>query len=1404
MRNIKKILSISLIILVLASIVRFWLIKPKEVRADALLGFNEGYGTTVSDNNGSVSGTITNALWRSEELCKSGKCLFFDGTGDLVSFGDDADLDFAAATNFTLEGWFRTPDITSGTRVLVAKYNSAIGTDGGYKVYMDASGYLVFGIDDDQTTFPEDSASTSTSAFDDNKWHFFTAVKTGTTSITIYVDGIQYQTDSTISATGTLANTDTFYIGIDGDGSTSGFSGFLDEVKVYTGLARTAAEIKADFVGETPSRGTAASFGPTQDYLSNGLVGYWKMEEAGDATRADSSGNGNTLTESALDTVAQAAGKFGYAGDFELDDTEYMTTADSSSLSVTGSVTLSAWIKPEIVSAGAYNILAKWDGSNESYRLMQNADEIRIELDASGNYVETTGTNLAAATWYHVAGVFDASSATAKVFVNGLEATTSTTGTIPSSIGDDTGVLSMGAEDTSSTPTGYYDGIIDEGRIYNRALSPAEISSLYNWAPGPVGYWKMDEISSPTQDSSGNGNSGTWNNDTMAATGKFGNAISIDGTADYLAVGSPAVLDNLPAMTIGSWVYTNADDGRIVDKQTNTNTAGWKFEYFSSGTHLRFVVDYDGASDLIVEPSTNLSASTWYHVAVTWDGTLNASGVKMYINGVLQSAFTTNTSGIGSRVDDNAQTVGIGCRDTAGGAQCTSGKIDDVRIYDYARTPSQIIEDMNAGHPTPGSPVGSAVGYWKMDEGYGTTTNDTSPNANNLTLSTASWTNSGKFGKAWNGTGALWVSRANDADLDFAAAEDFTLSGWFKSDSATNPTNGTEYILSTSTGNTDAGYQIYTKTDGTVCFGIDDDGTWTDVESCTTTDYYDGLWHQFTAVRNVTSDTTKIYIDAIERDSDTDPTTGTLDGDNIFYIGDFDGDDNATAGTEEFAGDIDEVKVYRSVLTADQVKVEYNKGSGQNLGALSTDSTGIPSWSDTDSYCPPGQGSTCTPPIAHWKLDENTGTTANDVSTTGNGGTLTNGPEWRNGMRGAALNFDASDDLINLGTPTTFANLSALTISAWIYPRSEGETNAGKVICNTDGSTTCISSSGGWRWGVETTVNGLDFGVKYNTTSLSRESGSNFWTANQWQHVTVTWDGSATATNIHMYLNGVEEDSYGTGTNGSTTRSDDDAATMIIGGNGVPNTRTWDGLIDDVKIYNYVRTPAQIAWDMNRGGPVGWWKLDENTGTTANDSSEFGNTGTLTNTPTWVAGKYNTAASFAATNQHITRADDPDFDFAASQPFTVSTWFKHTAASATEALITKLESTGTDGGYKLKMESDGDITCETDDDDADTTIDDAATTTAATYDDNSWHHVACVYDTANTDLLIYIDGILTASNTTTTTNSLANDDALFFGIEAATGTEDWVGQLDDTRIYRYPLTAQQIRTVMNEGAAVKY
>ncbi|KKU90523.1 MAG: hypothetical protein UY22_C0054G0004, partial [Candidatus Amesbacteria bacterium GW2011_GWC1_48_10] len=593
--------------------------------------------------------------------------------------------------------------------------------------------------------------------------------------------------------------------------------------------------------------------------------------------------------------------------------------------------------------------------------------------------------------------------------------------------------------------------------------------------------------------------------------GKYGSALDFDGTDDYLSPGTPAAL-NTKFTSVMAWVNLDnpLDDTshEIYNRQNSSNAGAVALRKRNTGNLYAFQIRLDGTeSTARIITSDTAAGPGWHHVAGTYDGTT----IKMYVDGVLQ----TGISAISGAIDiDTLNSI-----DLARHPQPTNylgGKMDDVRIYDYARSTSQIIEDMNAGHPAPGSPIGSAVGHWKLDEGYGTAANDQTTNDNDLTLSTASWTNSGKFGKAWNGTGALWLSRADDADFDFSATEDLTASLWFKSDSASNP-GAVEYLLNKANATT-AGYAVYANTSGQICFGIDDDTTWNpDIASCTTADYYDAAWHHVTAIRDTIQDKTYIYIDAVSKDSDSDTTTATLANSLSLYLGDRDGTDNG----DEFNGDLDEVKIFRSALTADQVKLLYNQSSSTVMGATSTDSSGNASWSSERSYCPPGDTTGSCAPVAEWKMDENTGT-ASTSDTSGNDNNLTiNGSmtesNWIPGKFGSALDFDGTDDNLSRADDADFdyTTSSSFTLNAWFKHPLQ---SSGQDIILSKQETT--GADGGYELLMEADGD-ITCGVDTDNSSFPLDSVTSTaatYDDNNWHFVSCVKDGT---TALYLYIDGV-------------------------------------------------------------------------------------------------------------------------------------------------------------------------------------------------------------------------------------------------------------------------------------------
>jgi hypothetical protein len=209
---------------------------------------------------------------------------------------------------------------------------------------------------------------------------------------------------------------------------------------------------------------------------TTGLVGYWKFDDGSGTTTVDSSGSGNNGTLNG--GTRWTSGLFGSALDFD-GVNDYVDCGANTSLDITAKVTLSAWVKTRDSGNSQYNpFVGKGD---TSYALQhQNGNNIEFFIYDAGAwpYARMTGvTSSFNGTWHHVAGTYDGSEL--KVYVDGLlRGTTAHTGAIATS----TYAVSMGRN--SQQTTRYYEGLIDEVRIYNRALSASEIAYLADVTPG--------------------------------------------------------------------------------------------------------------------------------------------------------------------------------------------------------------------------------------------------------------------------------------------------------------------------------------------------------------------------------------------------------------------------------------------------------------------------------------------------------------------------------------------------------------------------------------------------------------------------------------------------------------------------------------------------------------------------------------------------------------------------------------------------------------------------------------------------------------------------------------------------------------------------------------------------------
>ena len=199
----------------------------------------------------------------------------------------------------------------------------------------------------------------------------------------------------------------------------------------------------------------------------NGLMAAYGFEEVGDTTVVDASGNGNHGT--IKEAVSVPNGHNGKALKFD-GVNDWVTVNDSESLDFSTGMTLEAWVYPQLLTNGGKTVILKEAPGSEVYSLYASEDVNRpTSYFNDGNYQGVAGLNpLPLNQWTHLVATYDRQYQ--RLYVNGKEVANSKQNGL---IQQSTSVLRMGG---NSLWDEYFQGYIDEVRIYNRALTPAEVS----------------------------------------------------------------------------------------------------------------------------------------------------------------------------------------------------------------------------------------------------------------------------------------------------------------------------------------------------------------------------------------------------------------------------------------------------------------------------------------------------------------------------------------------------------------------------------------------------------------------------------------------------------------------------------------------------------------------------------------------------------------------------------------------------------------------------------------------------------------------------------------------------------------------------------------------------------------
>jgi len=222
-----------------------------------------------------------------------------------------------------------------------------------------------------------------------------------------------------------------------------------------------------------------------------------------------------------------------------------------------------------------------------------------------------------------------------------------------------------------------------------------------------------------------------------------------------------------------------------------------------------------------------------------------------------------------------------------------------------------------------------------------------------------------------------------------------------------------------------------------------------------------------------------------------------------------------------------------------------------------------------------------------------------------------------------------------------------------------------------------------------------------------------------------------------------------------------------------------------------------LVWAFTLANPVeaelvGWWRLDEGSGTTAFDSSGNGNDARFEGSPVWVQdGKLGGAVSFNGSSDYLAAPDSESLDVNTDQ-LTMAAWINGEDWPAANHVVRKVADTGTGSIYILRVQPDS-VRVYLNTSAGETMV--QGTTVLAR---NEWIHIALTYDGAQAR--IYVDGQLDIAMDVSG-ELTQSDNELRIGRGEPAGY--FMGMIDDVRLYNHALTEDELLAAM-EGAGAEY
>ncbi len=739
-----------------------------------------------------------------------------------------------------------------------------------------------------------------------------------------------------------------------------------------------------------------------------------------------------------------------------------------------------------------------------------------------------------------------------------------------------------------------------DGGAQTHSIVAGATSSFYtaNYdvsVPGPVAAYGFEEPSgSGVNDSSGSGNNGTLTSATRTTAGKFGSALTFNGSSSWVTIPDAPSLDLTNSMTLEAWVKPATLTGAwrtVLMKEQSGDVVYDLYAHRISAPQapLAEVAVAGGAQG--AQSTSTLPLNVWSHLAATYDGSI----VRLYVNGTqvaTQLAVGDMPNSTGPlRIGGN----GIW-------SEWFDGQIDEVRVYGRVLTPAEVQADMNkavvnpdAGPPTAPSGLAANGGLSTVSLSWNPSTDDVGVVRYNVHRSTTQGFAPSAANRVGQPTGTSFSDTglaagtyyyrvtAEDAAGNISAASGEASAIVTGDTQAPTAPSGLSALGSLSSvalawsGSTDnvgvVRYNVHRSTTQGFTPNVANR-----VGQPTTTSFTDTGLAAGTYYYRVTAEDAAGNVSAASGEASAVVTGDTTPPTAPATLTATPGSLSAQLSWSAASDNVGVVRynVHRSTTNgftpsaanriAQPTGTSYTDG-GLAAGTYYYRVTAEDAAGNVGPASPQASAVVTNAPaglVAAYSFDEGSGTVLGDTSGRGNNGSIANATWATVGKYGKALQFNGTNAMVSVPDSATLDLTTGMTLEAWVNPTQLGGTWR-TVLMKETTNNVVYDLYGHGGSGTKTPMAESSVGGAVREARAPSALALNTWT-----HLASTYDG----TTLRLYVNGTQVATLAIA--GSIAVS---TGQLRIGGNSIWN-EWFEGMIDEVRVYNRALTAAEIQADL--------------------------------------------------------------------------------------------------------------------------------------------------------------------------------------------------------------------------------